>query len=177
MRRFVLVALPLAILVAAMPPTAGDRVGDRGRALSIGFQLQAGPVAPDRLAPSCIAVPVPPAGGTSSGTWTAAGDLADSGEAAACFRLTPRGDRLGLDGALRLVSERGTITLRFAGISVPSGAAPPEALLQRARVTTWEVTAATGSYRGLRARGGGDVVANLGRGDITVILQGVRMGR
>jgi len=38
------------------------------------------------------------------------------------------------------------------------------------------VTGGTGAYAGLRARGRGLVVANLARGDITVVLEGRRRG-
>lgn len=176
MRRFTMVAVALAMLAAIIPAAAAKDSRDRGRAFSIGFQLQAGPVAPEQLAPSCIPVPTPPAGGTSAGTWTAAGSLADAGQAAACFRLSPGGTRLALEGALRLVSEQGTITLEFEGFGIPSGTEPPLALLQRGRATAWRVSDSTGAYRGLRIRDkGGEVVANLARGEITVILDGVRI--
>jgi hypothetical protein len=172
MRRVAILLVPLLLLAggATLAAGAGGRPPDR--ALWIGFQLTAGPVDPARLDPSCVPVPVPPAGGTSSGTWSAAGALADAGEAAACFRLAPAGDRLRLDGALRLVSPQGTITLGFRGVAQASGPQPPAALLQAGRVTAWRVTAATGAFAGLRARGRGEVVANLGRGDITVVLRG-----
>ena len=100
---------------------------------------------------------MPPAGGTASGTFTAAGSLVDFGAAASCFRLARDG---GLSGGIRLVAGNGTLDVAFEGVAAPSG--PPGTLagaLQRSEGRL-HVTGGTGAY------------ATLVRGDITPTFAG-----
>ncbi|HEY7732995.1 MAG TPA: hypothetical protein VH950_19105 [Gaiellaceae bacterium] len=161
-------SLLLAVAVGALAiATAGSAHSDRG--FAIGAQLQAAPVGADQLPPACSPVPTPPAGGTSSGTFTAAGAIADYGTATACFRISPDG---GLAGGMRFVGLKGTFELAYEGFTAFSG--PPGTLesalaLGDGRIL---VTAGSGAYATLKARGRFDVVANLVRGDITATVVG-----
>jgi hypothetical protein len=163
-------ALSLLLAVAAAALTiaaAGSAHSDRG--FAIGSQLQAAPVGADQLPPACSPVPTPPAGGTSSGTFTAAGAIADYGTATACFRISPEGR---LTGGMRFVGLKGTFDVTYEGFTAFSG--PPgtlESALALGDGRIW-VTSGSGAYANLRARARFDVVANLARGDITATVDG-----
>jgi hypothetical protein len=163
-------ALSLLVAVAAAAlalATAGSAHSDRG--FAIGTQLQATPVGADQLPPACSPVPTPPAGGTSSGTFTAAGAIADFGTATACFRISPAG---GLSGGMRFVGLKGTFDVVYEGVTAFSG--PPgtiESGLAQGEGRL-SVTAGSGAYATLKARARFDVVANLVRGDITATVVG-----